>query len=155
VTLTAVLVLAANAVGEVGVKMAVSESTPPVVNPVVVTVHVPLASVHVEVESAVDPFLKATVPAGAVVPEACATVAVSVTVEPAAKVAFAAGTVKVVVVATAVAWALFTAASKNSSRKATLTLHVRTREVIARNPFRVVTSGMDRISNIFKSSAME
>jgi hypothetical protein len=50
---------------------------------------------------------------------------------------------------------VLTAASKKSSRKETLTLPLRTREVIARIPFLVVNSGMDRISNIFKSSAME
>jgi hypothetical protein len=104
VTLTAGLVLAENAVDEVGAKMAVSESVPPVVNPVVVTVHVPLTSVHVpDVVSAADPFLKLTVPAGSVAPEACVTTAVSVTLEPAAKDADAAGTVSAVVVPIAVA----------------------------------------------------
>jgi hypothetical protein len=47
-----------------------------------------------------------------------------------------------------VAWALLTAASRNSSRKAAQPRPFRTREVIAKIPFRVVVAGMDRVSNI-------
>jgi hypothetical protein len=52
------------------------------------------------------------------------------------------------------ALALLAAASRNSSRKARQPLPLRTRELIAEIPFRVVTTGMDRISNILKSSAL-
>ena len=53
------------------------------------------------------------------------------------------------------ALALPTAASKNSSRKPTLLLPFWMREVIARIPFRIVATGMDSVSNILKSSAIE
>ena len=114
---------------------------------------------HPEIETGdVAPVVKFTVPT-AVEGE---TIAVRVTLVPAGTVvivvlgAEARPTFSVVVVAVAVAWAMPTVDSKKSSRKAALTLPLRTRLEIARNPFRVVASGMGSIlSNIFKSSAIK
>jgi hypothetical protein len=73
---------------------------------------------------------------------------VSVTVAP--YVGFVGEAVTVAGVRVVVAFALLRAASRNSSRKATAPLPLRTREVIARIPFRVVATDMDCMSNILK-----
>jgi hypothetical protein len=73
--------------------------------------------------------------------------AVSVTLAPKAGLAGEAVTVAGVNV---VAWALLRAASRNSSRKATPPLPFRTREVIARIPFRIVNLDIDWILDILK-----
>jgi hypothetical protein len=149
-TLTAVAVLATKAVAEVGAKTAVSESVP-TANVVEAMWHVPEARVHAD-PTAVPLLLNCTVPAG--VPEEAVTVAVIVTLTPKAEVEDAAGAVMVVVVASAVAWALIMAESRNRSRIDTLPQPLRMLVDVAGAPLRVAAPGEVRISDILKPSVM-
>ena len=124
------------------VAVALVTVTAPLVPQELIAVYVPVELL--EVEKVIVPPAAETQPVRA---------AVRVTEEPYVGAEGEKVTVAGVNVVTALA--LPTAASTNNSKYATLLLHLWTREEIARIPRRIVSTGMDSVSNILRSSAIE